>query len=460
MIISIILAAGEGTRMKSRLPKVAHKVCGKPLVTHVVDRALGADVEKNVVVVGHNSDVVKSCLDEDVFFVEQPIAEDAPYGTAFAVKQAKDHIGDEDTVLVLCGDTPLIKSETLKEFTDFHNKREFNVSVLTSTIDNPKGYGRIIRSDKDGFVESIVEEKDATDEQRVIKEINSGIYCFNGKVLKEVLDKIENNNTQNEYYLTDALHILKAEGEKVGGFKILDAGEIQGINSKVQLAEAEKIMRKNINEKLMLEGAIIIDPENTYIDEDVKIGIDTVIKPGVILEGKTVIGEGCTIGHNSRIKNSKLGDNVEIQISNIVDSTVGDGSKVGPYANLRPNSILGKNVKIGDFVEVKNATIGDNSKSSHLTYIGDGEVGSGVNIGCGVVFVNYDGINKNKTVVKDNAFIGCNVNLIAPVTVNENSYVAAGSTITDDIEKNSLGIARARQVNKVDWVAKKGRLKK
>ena len=294
----------------------------------------------------------------------------------------------------------------------------------------------------------------------MIKEINSGIYCFNGKVLKEVLDKIENNNTQNEYYLTDALHILKAEGEKVGGFKILDAGEIQGINSKVQLAEAEKIMRKNINEKLMLEGAIIIDPENTYIDEDVKIGIDTVIKPGVILEGKTVIGEGCTIGHNSRIKNSKLGDNVEIQISNIVDSTVGDGSKVGPYANLRPNSILGKNVKIGDFVEVKNATIGDNSKSSHLTYIGDGEVGSGVNIGCGVVFVNYDGINKNKTVVKDNAFIGCNVNLIAPVTVNENSYVAAGSTITDDIEKNSLGIARARQVNKVDWVAKKGRLKK
>lgn len=460
MIISIILAAGEGTRMKSKLPKVAHKVCGKPLVNHVVDRALGADVEKNIVIVGHKSDIVKSCLDEDICFVEQPIGGDAPYGTAFAVKQAVEHIGDEDTVIILCGDTPLISSETLKEFTDFHNEGEFKVSVLTSTIETPKGYGRIIRSNSDGFVESIVEEKDATDKQREIKEINSGIYCFDGKSLKSVLEKIQNNNTQKEYYLTDALHILKSEGEKIGGYKILDSGEIQGINSKVQLAQAEKIMRKNINEKLMLAGAIIIDPDNTYIDQDVIVGIDTVIKPGVTLESGTVIGEGCIIGHNSRIKNSKIGDNVEIQISNIVDSTVGDGSKVGPYANLRPNSILGKNVKIGDFVEVKNATIGDNSKSSHLTYIGDGEVGSGVNIGCGVVFVNYDGVSKNKTVVKDNAFIGCNVNLVAPVTVNENSYVAAGSTITDDIEKNSLGIARARQVNKIDWVAKKGRLKK
>lgn len=458
MIISVILAAGEGTRMKSKLPKVAHKVCGKPLVTHVVDIAEDADVEKNIVVVGHKSDKVKACLNRDVVFVEQPIGEDAPYGTAFAVKQAESHIGDEDTVLVLCGDTPLISSETLKEFTEFHNQGDYKVTVLTSNIEDPKGYGRIIRKNEE--VDSIVEEKDATDEQRKINEINSGIYCFDGASLKSVLDKIDNNNTQGEYYLTDALHILRSEGEKIGGYKIEDSSEIQGINSKVQLAEAEKIMRKKINEELMLKGAIIIDPENTYIDSDVTIGIDTVISPGVILESGTTVGENSSIGNNSLIRNSKIGDNVEIQISNIVDSTVGDGSKVGPYANLRPKSILGKNVKIGDFVEVKNSTIGDNSKASHLTYIGDGEVGSDVNIGCGVVFVNYDGINKNKTIVKDNAFIGCNVNLIAPVTVNENSYVAAGSTITDDIEKNSLGVARARQVNKVDWVTKKGRLKK
>ena len=458
MIISIILAAGEGSRMKSNLPKVAHKVCGKPLLTHVVNSAVDANVEKNIVVVGHKSDIVKECVKENVVFVDQPIGEDQPYGTAFAVKQAKDEINDEDIVLVLCGDTPLITSKTLSEFANYHKDGGFKATVLTSLVDDPTGYGRIIR--KEGYVEGIVEEKDATQEQRKIKEVNSGIYGFNGKSLKDVLDKIDNNNSQAEYYLTDALDILRNEGQKIGGYNILDAGEIQGINSKIQLAEAEKIMRKRINEKLMLDGAIIIDPENTYIDSDTEIGIDTVIKPGVVIKGKTVIGEDCVIGSNTVIEESIIGDNVDIKSSTIAKSKIGDNTTVGPFANLRPQSDLGKNVRIGDFVEVKNSKIGDNSKASHLTYIGDSKVGIDVNIGCGVVFVNYDGVNKNETIVEDNVFIGCNSNLIAPVTINENSYIAAGSTITKDVESGELGVARARQTNIKGWVEKKGLLKK
>ena len=459
MIVSIILAAGEGSRMKSNLPKSAHEVCGESLLTHVVKNALQADVEKNIVVVGYKSDIVKKSIEEDVTFVEQPIGEDEPYGTAFAVKQAIDHVNDDDVVLVLCGDTPLITSESLEGFTKCHKDGSFKATVLTSEMETPTGYGRIIRNESDE-VESIVEEKDATDEQRQITEVNSGIYCFEGKSLKAVLGKINNNNTQKEYYLTDALDILRSEGLKIGGYKVSDSGQTQGINSKVQLADAEKIMRNRINEKLMLDGAIIIDPENTYIDSNVKIGRDSVIKPGVTIEGNTTIGENCEIGVNTRIVNSKIGNNVEILSSNIVDSVIDEDATVGPFANLRPKSDIGKNVKIGDFVEVKNSKIGNNSKVSHLTYIGDGDVGEDVNIGCGVVFVNYDGINKNKTIVGDNSFIGCNVNLIAPVEVEENAYVAAGSTITKDVETGDLGIARAKQKNIEGWVEKKGFLKK
>ncbi|AFS79381.1 bifunctional UDP-N-acetylglucosamine pyrophosphorylase GlmU [Gottschalkia acidurici 9a] len=460
MILSIILAAGEGTRMKSKLPKVAHKVCGKPLLSHVIDCAKDANIDKNVVVIGYKGDIVKESIDnEDVLFVEQQVGEGLPYGTGYAVMQAKEHIEDDSFVVVLCGDTPLITSETIKAFTKFHIDGGFGATVLTSEISNPTGYGRIIR-DNNGNVSGIVEEKDATEEQRKITEVNSGIYCFKGKELKTALEKIDNNNAQKEYYLTDAIHILGNEDFKIGGYKIEDSGEIQGINSKVQLAEAEKIMRKRTNERLMLEGAIIIDPESTYIDKNVKIGIDTVIHPGVVIEGNTEIGEDCIIGQNTRIKNSKIGNKVEIQISNIVDSKVEDDCHIGPFANLRPNSNLGRNVKIGDFVEVKNSTISDNSKASHLSYIGDSEVGKNVNIGCGVVFVNYNGKDKNKTIVKDNTFIGCNSNLISPVIINENSYVAAGSTITNNVEEYSLAIARSRQENKENWVTKKGLIKK
>lgn len=459
MFTSIILAAGEGTRMKSKTPKVLHNLCGQPMIKYVVDAAKGANLDENIIVVGHGGEIVKETMkDENVKFVTQPIGEDYPYGTGYAVMQGKDYIKEDSYVVILYGDTPLIKSDTISNLIEYHKNGSYNVTVLTAEFEDPAGYGRIIRDNK-GNVLEIVEHKDATEEQRGIKEINSGIYCFDGKHLKEVLDKLDNDNAQGEYYITDAIKILSSEGYKVGGYKLENNIEIMGVNSRVQLAEAEVIMRKWINEKFMLEGVTIINPDNTYIDGNARIGKDTIIYPGAIIEGETEIGEDCIIGHNSRIVNSKIGDRVNIQISTIIDSKVDDDTNIGPYAYLRPNSEIGKNVKIGDFVEVKNSRIGDKSKASHLAYIGDAEVGENVNIGCGVVFVNYDGKRKYRTIVEDNAFIGSNSNLVAPVVIKKNAYIASGSTITEEVEEGSLSIARARQVNKERWVEKKGLLR-
>jgi len=455
MIFSIILAAGEGTRMKSKLPKVLHKICGKPLLSHVINTAKSSGIDKNIVIIGNKSELVRETIEEEVTFIEQPMGEGVPYGTGFAVMQAKDFIEDDSHVIILYGDTPLITSETIKNIIDFHKDGNYEATVLSADFNDPTGYGRIIR-DKNGNVEAIVEHKDASELQREIKEINSGIYCFNGKSLKIALDRLDNNNAQNEYYITDAIKILNDLGLRVGGFKILDSEEIFGINSRIQLAEAEKIMRKRINNAHMANGVTIINPENTYIDADARIERDTIIYSGVIIEGKTIIGEDCIIGQNSRIVDSVIGNRVEIQISTIIESKVDDDAHIGPYAYLRPNSEIGKNVKIGDFVEVKNAKIGENSKASHLAYIGDATVGKGVNISCGAIFVNYDGKNKHRTTVHDNAFIGCNTNLVAPVEVEEGAYIAAGSTITERVPKGSLSIARARQVNKEGWVERKG----
>lgn len=455
MIFSIILAAGEGTRMKSKLPKVLHKICGKPLLGHVINTAKASGIDKNIVIIGNCADLVRNSIEEEVLFLEQPMGEGVPYGTGFAVMQAKDYIKDDSQVIILYGDTPLITKETIKSIIDFHKDGNYEATVLSADFDDPTGYGRILR-DNYGNVTAIVEHKDANELERNIKEINSGIYCFNGKSLKVALDRLDNNNAQNEYYITDAIKILNDLGLRVGGYKILDSEEIFGINSRLQLAEAEKIMRKRINNSHMANGVTIIDPDNTYIDNDVEIERDTIIYPGAIIEGKTSIGEDCIIGQNSRIIDSRIGNNVEIQISTIIESRIDDNAHIGPYAYLRPNSDIGKNVKIGDFVEVKNAKIDDNSKASHLSYIGDAIVGKGVNIGCGTVFVNYDGKKKHKTVVQDNVFIGCNTNLVSPVEVEEGAYIAAGSTITERVPKDSLSIARARQVNKEGWVVKKG----
>lgn len=447
---AIILAAGKGTRMKSKYPKVVHKVCGKEMVNHIIDVSKKSGVKDIVAILGHESDIVKSRLPENTVIAMQT----EQLGTGHAVIMAKDHIKDEDTILVLCGDTPLIKEDTLKRLFNYHIENSYHATVLTTEVENPTGYGRIIR-DKNLDLLKIVEQKDATEYEKLVKEINSGIYCFNGKSLRESLDLLDNNNAQGEYYLTDTIKIIREKGNKVGAFNGSTIEELMGVNSRVELSKAEEIMRRRINESHMVNGVTIIDTNSTYIEADVEIGNDTIIYPGVMLRGNTKIGSGCTIEINSCITNSVVGDNSKVMNSTVIDSVIGENTTVGPYAYLRPKSNLGNNVKIGDFVEVKNATIEDNSKASHLSYIGDAHVGKDVNIGCGVVFVNYDGKNKFKSVVKDGAFIGSNSNLVAPVTVEKKGYIATGSTITDDVPEGSLAIARGRQVVKEGWVEKK-----
>ena len=447
---AIILAAGKGTRMKSKYPKVVHKVCGKEMVNHIIDVSKKSGVNDVVAILGHESEVVKNILPEDTMIAMQA----EQLGTGHAVKMAKEYINDEDTIVILCGDTPLIKEETLKRLFDYHIENEYTATVLTTKVDNPTGYGRVIR-DENGDLLKIVEQKDGNAEELAVNEINSGIYCFKGQMLRESLDLLDNNNAQGEYYLTDTIKILRDKGFKVGAFNGSTIEELMGVNSRVELAKAEALMRKRINEQHLVNGVTIIDTATTYIEADVKIGSDTIIYPGVMLHGNTKIGNECIIGMNSSITNSTIGNNTEVKNSTIIDSNVGDNTTVGPYAYLRPKSNIGNNVKIGDFVEVKNATIEDNSKASHLSYIGDAHVGKDVNIGCGVVFVNYDGKNKFKSEVKDGAFIGSNSNLVAPVVVEEKGYVATGSTITDNVPEGALAIARERQVVKEGWVEKK-----
>lgn len=456
MNIGIILAAGEGTRMKSRHPKVLHKISGKPLLSYVLDQAQKAEIGKNVVIVGHGKEaVMESITGENIIYEEQPVHQGAPYGTGYAVMQGMKHVGDEDKVVILCGDTPLITAGTLTELMEYHDSHKNKATVLTTILEDPTGYGRIVRKEE-GSLQAIVEHKDATDEQREIGEINSGIYCFSGRELKLGLDGIDNDNSQNEYYLTDVISVLVKGGFKVGAHMIKDSSQIHGINSRVQLAQADDIIRERINIGHMENGVTLINPRDTYIESSVVIGRDTVIYPGAVLEGETVIGEDCVIRGATRIVDSIIGDKVSIESTLIEKSRVGNGCKIGPYAHLRPDSDLGQNVKIGNFVEIKKATMGDDSKASHLSYVGDAQVGSGVNIGCGVVFVNYDGERKFKSTIGDNAFIGSNSNLIAPVKVDDWGYVAAGSTITDNVGEGELSIARARQVNKAGWVEKKG----
>lgn len=447
---AIILAAGKGTRMKSKYPKVIHNVCGKEMVNHVIGVSKKSGVNDIVVILGHESDAVKEILPKDSLIAMQT----EQLGTGHAVKMAKEYINDEDTIVVLCGDTPLIKEDTLKRLFAYHIENEYKATVLTTNVDNPTGYGRIIRDNNNDLLK-IVEQKDANEEEKSVKEINSGIYCFNGKSLRESLDLLDNNNAQGEYYLTDTIYIMRDKGQKVGAYNGSTIEELMGVNSRVELSKAEEIMRRRINESHMVNGVTIIDTNSTYIESDVEIGNDTIIYPGVMLKGNTKIGSNCIIEMNSSIENSIIGNNTEVKNSTIIDSVVGENTTVGPYAYLRPKSNIGNNVKIGDFVEVKNATIEDNSKASHLSYIGDAHVGKDVNIGCGVVFVNYDGKNKFKSIVKDGAFIGSNSNLVAPVTVDEDGYIATGSTITNDVPKGSLAIARQRQVVKEGWVEKK-----
>jgi bifunctional UDP-N-acetylglucosamine pyrophosphorylase/glucosamine-1-phosphate N-acetyltransferase len=450
-VSAIILAAGEGTRMKSSLPKVLHKVCGREMVNHVVDTARQVGVSQVIVVVGYKGELVKRILDDSV----ETACQEKQLGTGHAVKQALPLVSpDNDIVLVLYGDTPLVRASTLRGMIEYHQEGGFGATVLTVKVDNPDGYGRILR-DENGSIVGIVEHKDANAEQRRINEINSGIYCFSRNYLLEGVENLRNDNAQGEYYLTDIVEFFANKGIIIGGYTDGDPEEIMGINTKYQLAQAQKVMNSRNLIRLMEEGVIIDDPDTTYIDKNVKIGADTRIMPSTFIEGDSVIGVNNIIGPGTRIINCNIGSENQIQFSVLRDSDVGNGCRIGPYAHIRPNSRLDNDVRIGNFVEVKNTNIGDGSKASHLSYVGDGDVGKGVNIGCGVVFVNYDGRKKHRTVIEDGAFIGCNVNLVAPVKVKRGAYIAAGSTITKDVSEYSLGIERGKQAEIKDWVKRK-----
>lgn len=441
---AVILAAGKGTRMKSKLYKVLHPVCGKPMVEHVLEEVEAAGIENIVTIVGHGAEMVQNQLGERSEFALQ----EEQLGTAHAVMQAASFLENKDGItLVICGDTPLISSETMDALFKHHQDTNAKVTVLTAHAENPTGYGRIVRN-SDGFVERIVEQKDATEEERQIQEINTGTYCFDNKLLFDALKKVGNDNVQGEYYLPDVLEILKDQGEIVSAYQTERFEETLGVNDRVALAQAETYMKNRINNKHMLNGVSIIDPENTYISADAVIGADTVIYPGTMIQGKTEIAGDCIIGPNSEIKDCHIGEGSHIRQSVASDSKIGERVNIGPFAHIRPASDIGNDVKVGNFVEIKKAKFGNGSKASHLSYIGDAEVGEHVNIGCGSITVNYDGKRKFKTIIEDDVFIGCNSNLIAPVTVKKGSYVAAGSTITEEVPEDALSIARARQVNK------------
>ena len=448
---ALILAAGEGKRMKSDTPKVLHKVCGKEMVNQVIDTIRKSGILEINVVIGRGAEKVQKATESRGVHYSYQIKQ---LGTGHAVMCSSEFLeGKKGTVAVFTGDAPLISEESIKKMMEFHKVGGHKATILTSLVDCSDGYGRIIRKESNEVCR-IVEHKDCSIPELMVKEINSGMYCFDIECLLNSLSKLSNENSQGEYYLTDVIGILVKEGHKVGAMAI-PFEETMGVNSRLQLSQAEKVLRKRINEKHMVNGVTLIDPEATYIDVDVKIGSDTIVYPGNVIEGNTVIGKKCMLYPGSRISSSIIESEVTIQNSVILSSRVGEKTNVGPYAYIRPDCVIGKSARIGDFVEIKKSVIGDGTKVSHLTYIGDAEVGKNCNFGCGTVVVNYDGTTKTKTIVGDNSFIGCNTNLISPVVVNEDTYIAAGSTITEDVPAGSLAIARAKQVNKEGWVYRK-----
>lgn len=452
---ALILAAGQGKRIKSDIPKVLHKVCGKEMVNHVIDNMRKANIEDVNVIIGKGAELVKEGTKErNVSYSLQ----EEQLGTGHAVKCATDFLkGKKGTVIVFAGDAPLTKESTIENLIKEHEENKNSATLLSAMVEDPTGYGRIIR-DSNGDVLKIVEHKDCNEEELLVNEMNAAMYCFDIEELLNSLEKLSNNNNQGEYYLTDVIGILKDEGKKIGAV-VTDYEDTIGVNSRVQLSEAEEILRNRINNIHLNNGVTLIDPKATYIGVDVKIGKDTIIYPGTIIEGNTVIGSDCLIMQNCRIKDSKINDGATIESSVILDSEIGKNTTVGPFAYIRPESKIGEKARIGDFVEIKKSTIGNGTKVSHLTYIGDAEVGDGCNFGCGTVVVNYDGKVKNKTIIGNHSFIGCNTNLVSPVRVYDNTYIAAGSTITNDVEEGDLAVARAKQRNIKGWVEKKGLMK-
>lgn len=449
-VAAVILAAGKGTRMKSKLVKVLHPAAGRPMICWPVDAARSAGSEKIVLVVGHQSEAVKACFkaDSDISCALQA----EQLGTGHAVACTREALaGFNGTVLILCGDTPLLRGETLARLVEQHRFNKATVTVLTAVLDNPFGYGRVIRNEA-GQVSAIVEQKDATTEQQAVCEINSGIYCMEAGFLFDHIDKLDSNNAQGEFYLTDLIRIANRMGETCMAVLAEDADEIMGVNDRAQLAVASRILRRRINHGLMVSGVSIIDPELTYIDHGVHIASDTTIYPNSYISGDTVIASDCTIETGVSISNCRIGSGCRIKSGSVLeDAELHNDIAVGPMAHLRPGTLLHDHVKIGNFVETKKAVMGTGSKASHLTYLGDAEIGKEVNVGCGTITCNYDGVNKFRTVIGDGAFIGSDVQLVAPVTIGANALVAAGTTVTAEVPADALAISRVRQRNLLGW---------
>lgn len=442
---TLILAAGKGTRMKSELPKVLHKVNGIPMVKKIMDILNGLKPEENILILGHKKELVTSTLGDIKYVVQEE-----QLGTGHAIMMAEEELkGYDGDVMVVCGDTPLLREETLAKLWEKHRESGAATTVLSSVYENPFGYGRIIK--EDGLVKAIVEQKDATPEQAAVKEVNAGVYCFDSKKLFDALSKINNNNKNGEYYLTDVIGIHVDAGEKVESYILEDNIEILGVNSKVELAQADSVLRERKNMKLMEEGVILIDPRATYIEESVTIGQDTVLYPGVHLQGETVIGENCEILGDTRIVDSKIANNVIIERSVVEESIVEDKVTMGPYAHIRPQSHLKEGVHIGNFVETKKSILEPGVKAGHLAYLGNAHIGKKTNIGAGTITCNYDGKNKFNTTIGEEAFIGSDTMLVAPVEIGDHALVGAGSVITKDVPANALAVARGKQIIKKEW---------
>ena len=450
----VILAAGKGTRMKTRRPKLLHPLAGLPLAHHAVRTAQALTPETVTVVLGYQADEVRQSL-ADVpglqFAVQEP-----QLGTGHAVLQVEDALrGRRGTLVLLYGDVPLIRPASLQRLVAHHEATGAAATVVTAVVDPPFGLGRIIRG-ADGAISAIVEERDATPDQRAITEINSGIWAFSLDGLFDHLRGLGTNNDQGEYYLTDLVHTYRDAGLRVETVVLEDGTEVRGINSQKELAEMAAIVRRQRNEALMTAGVTLLDPATTYVDADVEVGPDTVLHPNVCLAGRTRIGSNCEIHSGTRIVDSAIGDDVLVRTSCVIDgSTVAALAKLGPFAHLRPGSDVREDAHVGNFVELKKTVLGERSKASHLTYLGDATIGADVNIGAGVITCNYDGTLKHRTVIEDGAFVGTDSQLVAPVTVGKGAYVAAGSSIVEDVPPGSLAIARGRQVNKEGWVGRK-----
>lgn len=447
---AIILAAGKGTRMKSKLEnksKVSYEILKTPLVKYVLKALKPLNVDKIVTVVGFGGEVTKSIVEDESFVVWQHEQK----GTGHAIMQASPVLkGKEGSTIILCGDTPLLKSSTLEKLMLEHEKNHNLLTVLGAKVPNPFGYGRLLQ-DENGDLLKIIEHKECSEEQLKIDVVNTGVYVFDNKLLFEYLDLIKPNNKAGEYYLTDLIEIFKNKGHKVGVSLMYGDEEMLGINDRVQLAYATKLMKNRINTKLMLSGVSIEDPDNTYIGADVVAAPDTIIKPNTTILGKTIIGERNIIGPNTYLENMEIGDDNEIIMSHLVDSTIGHDVKVGPFARMRGHAIVEANNKVGNFVELKGAHLHNGVKSAHLTYLGDCEIGDRTNIGCGTITANYDGYNKSRTIIGKDVFVGSGSIIIAPLEVKDNAFIAAGSTLNKDVEEDALAIARCKQENKIGY---------